>query len=50
MKQTLPIVAALLLVPVAALYAADVAHARLDEKQRAFFKDYCIECHNAKED
>jgi hypothetical protein len=36
MKQTLPIVAALPLVPAAALHAADVAHARLDEKQRAW--------------
>ena len=23
-------------------------HARLDEKHRAFFKDYCVECHNAE--
>ncbi len=28
--------------------AAEVPQARLDESQRAFFKDYCVECHNAK--
>jgi hypothetical protein len=28
--------------------AADVPHARLDERQREFFKDYCVECHNAE--
>jgi hypothetical protein len=27
--------------------AADAPHASLDKKHRAFFKDYCIECHNA---
>jgi hypothetical protein len=27
--------------------AGEIPHARLDEKHRAFFKDYCIECHNA---
>ncbi|MEI6714961.1 MAG: DUF1592 domain-containing protein [Verrucomicrobiota bacterium] len=26
---------------------ADVPQARMDEKHRAFFKDYCVECHNA---
>jgi hypothetical protein len=30
------------------LYAADAPHARLDDKHRVFFKDYCIECHNEK--
>jgi hypothetical protein len=29
-------------------HAAEVAHARLDERQRTFFKDYCVECHNAE--
>ncbi len=28
--------------------AADAPHARLDERHRAFFKDYCVECHNEK--
>src|ERR1700722_5037611 len=28
--------------------AADGPRARLDEKQREFFKDYCVECHNAE--
>ena len=28
--------------------AAEVPHARLDERQREFFKDYCVECHNAE--
>jgi hypothetical protein len=27
--------------------AAEPERARLDEKQRAFFKDYCVRCHNA---
>lgn len=30
------------------LRAADAPQARLDEKHRVFFKDYCIECHNEK--
>src|SRR5258707_13351021 len=30
------------------LRAAEVPHARLDETQRGFFKDYCVECHNAE--
>jgi hypothetical protein len=30
------------------LHAADAPHARLDDKHRVFFKDYCIECHNEK--
>jgi len=29
-------------------YAADAAHAQLDSKHRAFFKDYCLTCHNAE--
>src|SRR5580704_9762092 len=28
--------------------AAETPHARFDEKQRAFFQDYCVECHNAE--
>ncbi len=28
--------------------ADELVHARLDEMHRAFFKDYCVECHNAK--
>ena len=28
--------------------AGEPAPARLDETQRAFFKDYCVQCHNAK--
>ena len=32
----------------ATLHAADAPHARLDDKHRAFFKDYCNECHNEK--
>jgi hypothetical protein len=28
--------------------AAEPVHARLDETQRAFFKDYCAECHGAE--
>ena len=31
-----------------AALAADAPQARLDEKHRVFFKDYCIECHNEK--
>ena len=32
----------------ASALAADAPHASLDEKHRAFFKDYCNECHNEK--
>src|SRR5258708_33144439 len=28
--------------------AIEAPHAQLDEKHRAFFKDYCVECHNAE--
>ena len=28
--------------------AADAPHARLDEKHRAYFRAYCVECHNEK--
>jgi hypothetical protein len=28
--------------------AAELSHAQLDEKHRAFLKDYCVECHNEK--
>ncbi len=28
--------------------AAEPVRARLDEAQRAFFKDYCVKCHNAE--
>lgn len=31
-----------------ALHAAEAPPARLEEKHRAFFKDYCVECHNEK--
>ncbi len=29
-------------------HAADAPHAELDSKHRAFFKDYCLTCHNAE--
>jgi uncharacterized protein DUF1592/uncharacterized protein DUF1588/uncharacterized protein DUF1587/uncharacterized protein DUF1595/uncharacterized protein DUF1585/cytochrome c len=29
-------------------HGAETPQARLDEKQRAFFKDYCVGCHNEK--
>ncbi|WP_397380264.1 DUF1592 domain-containing protein [Prosthecobacter sp.] len=29
-------------------HAADAPHAELDSKHRAFFKDYCLSCHNAE--
>jgi len=29
-------------------HAADAPHAHLDSKHRAFFKDYCLTCHNAE--
>ncbi|MGB8169130.1 MAG: DUF1592 domain-containing protein [Chthoniobacteraceae bacterium] len=48
MKSTLILLTALLLASPAALHAADTPHATLDEKHRAFFKDYCVECHNEK--
>jgi hypothetical protein len=38
--------AVLLISPVG--LAAQPPHTRLDEKHRAFFKDYCVECHNEK--
>lgn len=38
--------AALLLAPLAAFALAP--QAQLDEKHRAFFKDYCVECHKAE--
>ena len=41
-----PILALLFVSTVAS--AAEAPHARLDEKHRAFFKDYCTECHNEK--
>src|SRR5476651_2663457 len=28
--------------------AGEIPHAQLDEKHRAFFQDYCVECHNAE--
>ena len=28
--------------------AAEIPHAQFDEKQRVFFQDYCVECHNAE--
>ena len=30
------------------LSAAEAPHAELDSKHRAFFKDYCLSCHNAE--
>lgn len=36
------------LASLAPLHAADAPQARLDEKHRVFFKDYCVECHNEK--
>ena len=38
--------AVLLISPVG--LAAQPPHTRLEEKHRAFFKDYCVECHNEK--
>ena len=38
----------LFLAPLAALHAADAPQARLDEKHRVFFKDNCLNCHNAE--
>jgi len=38
----------LLLTPAVAVQAAEPPHATLDAKHRAFFKDYCTECHNAE--
>src|SRR5580704_17730437 len=32
----------------ARVQAAALPQARLDESQRTFFKDYCVECHDAK--
>ncbi|MCX6852165.1 MAG: DUF1592 domain-containing protein [Verrucomicrobia bacterium] len=29
-------------------HAAEAPHAELDSKHRAFFKDYCLNCHNAE--
>jgi hypothetical protein len=29
-------------------WSAAAPHAQLDERHRAFFKDYCVECHNAE--
>ena len=36
------------LISVAEIGAAETPPARLDEKQREFFKSYCVECHNAE--
>ncbi|NBU10403.1 MAG: DUF1592 domain-containing protein, partial [Proteobacteria bacterium] len=47
MRLDLSFVTALLSASVS-LFAADAPQARLDEKHRAFFKDYCVECHNEK--
>ncbi len=44
----LPLLFTLFLAPLAPLHAADAPQARLDEKHRVFFKDYCVECHNEK--
>ncbi|MDZ4401730.1 DUF1588 domain-containing protein [Prosthecobacter sp.] len=38
----------LLVCPLFSSSAAEPPHAQLDEKHRAFFKDYCVECHNAE--
>ena len=42
------LVLSLPLLLLATLHAADAPQAQLDEKHRFFFKDYCVECHNAK--
>jgi len=47
MKRTIAITCLLLLCDFPSR-AAEAPHARLDEKHRAFFKDYCTECHNEK--
>ena len=46
MKRTLTLLFTLLYV--AAGLAADTPQATLDPKHRTFFKDYCVECHNAE--
>ncbi len=47
MKSALPLLIALLLAH-SGLLATEPPQARMDEKHRAFFKDYCVECHNEK--
>ena len=37
-----------LLAPLDWIHAAETTPARLDERQREFFKSYCVECHNAE--
>lgn len=39
---------ALLLLASSVIQAADAPQARLDQKHRVFFKDYCVECHSEK--
>jgi len=46
--QTLAVLLLGGLISVAEIGAAETPPARLDEKQREFFKSYCVECHNAE--
>jgi hypothetical protein len=48
MKHAITLLTALLLAPLAALHAAEPPHAALDAKHRNFFKENCLECHNAE--
>lgn len=48
MKCLLHSLVVILAVSSSILATAEVPRAQLDEKHRAFFKDYCVECHNAE--
>ncbi len=48
MKSTFTLATVLLLAALSALNPADMPQARMDEKHRAFFTSYCVECHNEK--
>jgi hypothetical protein len=47
MKRTGILLAVLQSLALCDLRAAEAPTARFDDKHRAFFKDYCVECHNA---
>ncbi len=48
MKHILALLAVILLEPLAALHAAEVPVARMDEKFRAFIQEHCVACHNVQ--
>ena len=48
MKSAFTILTALIVAPLVFLHAADTPQATLDAKNRAFFKDNCLSCHNAE--